>query len=68
MSKPVPSPRWYQPWRQAEARAHDDPADLGTCFGLEVSLSAEPAPRKAATPGRRLGWMQRLAARRRAPA
>lgn len=67
MNKPATPPRWYQPWRQAEGRVQDDPADLGTCFGLELTLSAEPAPTKtAAAPARREGWMQRFTSRRRA--
>lgn len=44
-TKPATSPRWYQRWRRAEGSvAPADPADLGTCFGLEASLAAEPAP------------------------
>jgi hypothetical protein len=67
MNKPVHSPRWYAPWRQVETRAADDPADVGTAFGLELSLAAEAAPsRTAVSPSRRQGWMQRLSARRRA--
>jgi hypothetical protein len=65
MNKPANPPRWYQPWRQAEGRVQD-PADLGTCFGLEVTLAAEPAPTKTtADPARRGGWVQRLTAKRR---
>ncbi len=66
MNKLANPPRWYQPWRQSEARVQD-PADLGTCFGLEMTLAAEPAPTKpAAAPARRVGWMQRLTSKRRA--
>lgn len=66
MIKPDTPRRWFQPWRQAEGRVQD-PADLGTCFGLEVSLTAEPAPTKAsAAPARREGWMQRFTSKRRA--
>jgi len=70
MNKPASPPRWYQPWRQAEARVPPaDPADLGTCFGLELSLSAEPAPTQTtAEATRRGGWMQRFSAKRRAAA
>jgi hypothetical protein len=66
MNKPVRSSRWYAPWRRSEARAQDDPADLGTCYGLELTLAAEPSPAKPAA--RRPSWMQRLAGRRRAAA
>jgi hypothetical protein len=71
MNKPGSPSRWYQPWRSADARKPVDPADLGTCFGLELSLAAEhdskPAPKTAVT-ARRMGWMQRLTSRRRAAA
>lgn len=69
MNKLAKPPRWYQPWRQAEVAAQDDPADFGTCFGLELSLLAEAEQAKAAAaPARRMGWMQRFASKRRAPA
>ena len=71
MSKPATSPRWYRPWRQAEARVQDDPADLGTCFGLEMSLTslaAEPPAKASAPLAPRRGWMQLLTSRRRAQA
>lgn len=64
--QPAGSSPWYAPWRRNDARAQDDPADLGTCFGLELSLAAESV--KPAAPARRSGWMQRLAAKRRAAA
>jgi hypothetical protein len=67
MHKPDPAPRWYQPWRRPEGSAPSDPADLGTCFGLEATLAAEPAPTKtSAAPSRRPGWMQRFTSKRRA--
>jgi hypothetical protein len=62
MDKAIHSRRWFAGWRSAERPAQDDPADLGTAFGLDLSLSElshEPLP---ATP--RPGWMQRLAERR----
>lgn len=66
MNKPDQAPRWYQPWRRAESAAPSDPADLGTCFGLEATLAETAAPSKpAAAPTRRAGWMERLAAKRR---
>ncbi|MBL8342235.1 MAG: hypothetical protein JNL30_12265 [Rubrivivax sp.] len=64
MNKPPTEPRWYQPWRRAEARPADDPADLGTCFGLELSLSTQPSPAKAADASQRVGWVRRLTSRR----
>ena len=62
MNKAVTSRRWFAGWRSAERPAQDDPADLGTAFGLDLSLnelSHEPP-----APARRQGWMQRLADRR----
>jgi len=67
MNKPDQAPRWYQPWRRTEGSVPCDPADLGTCFGLEATLAADPVPAKtSAAPSRRLGWMQRFTSRRRA--
>ena len=62
MTKAVNSRRWFAAWRSAERPAQDDPADLGTAFGLDLSLNEmqhEPAPAE-----RRPGWVRRLAARR----
>jgi hypothetical protein len=53
--------------RAAARPAHDDPADYGTAFGLDLSLNElvhEPVPPAKRPPG----WMQRLAARRAKPA
>ena len=65
MSKAEPSHRWFAGWRTAQRPVHDDPADLGTAFGLDLSLNelihepTLPAPAQ-----RRAGWVQRLANRR----
>jgi hypothetical protein len=74
MSKAAASPsRWFPGWRTAERPMQDDPADLGTAFGLEMSLNeaAAEAAREApsAAPAhpagaRRQGLMQRLTGRR----
>lgn len=60
---------WYAPWRSVErAPAADDPADLGTAFGLDLSMAPaeEPPPaapkRRDTSPGR---WLDRLPLRRR---
>jgi hypothetical protein len=67
MNKPAHGPRWYAPWRQGEARVADDPADVGTAFGLELTLAAQTPPGTSPEPSaRRPGWMQRLTTRRRA--
>jgi hypothetical protein len=68
MNKLASPYRWYTPWRPA-ADPLDDPADLGTAFGLDLSM-APPAGATGlddATPDpHRGGWVQRWVARRRA--
>lgn len=66
MSTKVATPtRWFTGWRCA-VRVAQDPADLGTAFGLDMSLDPDWAASSAATPVARFpGWMQRLTARRR---
>jgi hypothetical protein len=65
MNKAAPPNRWFSGWRAAQRPAQDDPADLGTAFGLDLSLNelhhetAPPSPEAS-----RPGWMQRLASRR----
>jgi hypothetical protein len=64
--KAVQTQRWFRLWRNADRPAPDtDPADLGTAFGLEMSLLEPPAdpPAPAATHGP--AWMHRFTARRR---
>jgi hypothetical protein len=57
--------RWFPGWRTAERPPQDDPADLGTAFGLDMSMCDSPSPPPAVAPaGGRRGWMQRLAVRR----
>jgi hypothetical protein len=64
MNKAAPAHRWFAAWRAAPRPVQDDPADLGTAFGLDMSLNElihePPMPPPAA---RRAGWMQRLAGR-----
>jgi hypothetical protein len=77
MSKAQKTPhtpsRWFAGWRTEAKPMQDDPADLGTAFGLEMSLNEQgvlveqsrlPTATAAAvhTPGRQ-GLMQRLATR-----
>lgn len=60
--------RWFSGWRVAKRARQDDPADLGTAFGLDMSLDPDwiqPPPMVGARPS---GWVQRLTARRRAAA
>ena len=59
--------RWFGLWRTAERATGDDPADLGTAFGLDLSLSElgdEGPPPPPSVQGK-TGWMQRMALRRR---
>lgn len=48
MHKPEPPRRWSVPWRDVTTPAlEDDPADVGTAFGLELSIApwvADEAP------------------------
>ena len=39
MNRSDASRRWFGHWRTAERAPQDDPADLGTAFGLDLSLS-----------------------------
>jgi hypothetical protein len=70
MSKAATPHRWFQAWRVAAPPPQGDPADMGTAFGLDLSLldtAAEadaPAARSVAVSAPRPGWMHRFAARR----
>lgn len=61
------SRRWFGFWRSADPRSRQDPADLGTAFGLDLSLSrlAEDLQARPAPAAREQNWMQRVLARRR---
>jgi hypothetical protein len=67
MSTADPPPRWYAPWRRAEEPAPAaavDPADLGTAYGLDLSMAPLPSdPPDTPTAEPELGW-QRLTTRR----
>ena len=66
VTRASPPQRWFAGWRSAKQPAYgSDPADLGTAFGLDMSLMETPAEPIAAE--RRPGWMRRLTARRRTP-
>lgn len=66
MTKDVTSQGWLKGWRSSEPQHQPDPADLGTAFGLELSMSNAEAEFLAAkrSSGRKPGWVYRLAARR----
>jgi len=59
--------RWFGLWRAAERAPEDDPADLGTAFGLDLSLSelGDELPPPPPPMQGKAGWMQRLTLRRR---
>jgi hypothetical protein len=59
--------RWFGLWRAAERAPEDDPADLGTAFGLDLSLSELGDELSPPPPSMQVkaGWMQRLTLRRR---
>ena len=65
MSKAPTPPRWYSVWRARETPVYDDPADMGTAFGLDLSLNEIPHEPVAAveSPGRQSGWVQRWTGR-----
>jgi hypothetical protein len=64
--KAVHPQRWFSIWRSADRPAPDtDPADLGTAFGLEMSMLDSPVEPAAPAATRRPAWMRRLATRRR---
>lgn len=66
-SKTALPQRWFASWRPTARPAPDtDPADLGTAFGLDLSMS-EPATHPAEPVERRPGWVQRMTDRRRSP-
>ena len=60
--------RWFGLWPAAARRPQDDPADLGTAFGLDLSLDEladDTSPAVASPMDGPDGWMHRLWTRRR---
>jgi hypothetical protein len=66
MSKIPTSRRWFQMLRARPARALD-PADLGTAYGLDLSIEAAADPAPASTRPA-AGWWHRVMPRRRSAA
>jgi hypothetical protein len=66
MNNAAPPQRWFSVWRPSQPSVEHDAADLGTAFGLDMSLgdAASQAQPQAPQPVRKSGWMQRLAAGR----
>ncbi len=68
MSKADTNSRWYAPWRQASLADQDDAADMGTAFGLDLSVASEfpkstEAPTTPAQEPSRGSWIKRLTLR-----
>ena len=64
MHKPAHPHRWFTGWRAAPRALEDDPADLGTAFGLDLSMQSPeeaPPPNESRAPQ---GWVQRMTTRR----
>lgn len=65
MSKAETPQRWFEHWRSSNRPADLDAADLGTAFGLDLSLNELPhEPHHPTAAARPPGWLSRLAARR----
>jgi hypothetical protein len=66
MNKAPTSKPWYQPWGAARRSSDADAADLGTAFGLDMSLdhwqTEQPLGARPSVP-RRAGWLARWATR-----
>jgi hypothetical protein len=66
MKKAAHPSRWYTPWRSQRSGDDDDAADMGTAFGLDMSLPDEDGavatPNPAVKSG--AGLMARWATRR----
>ena len=65
-TKAATSNRWFSGWRLAARAPQYDPADLGTAFGLDMSLDPDwgGAQQPAAPVTRPRGWVRRLTTRR----
>jgi hypothetical protein len=62
MNKTDNSSRWFGAWRDAP-QPEQDPADMGTAFGLEMTLEPQTMPSAAEPQDAPMGWIQRLANR-----
>jgi hypothetical protein len=66
MGKAEITSHWFARWRERAPVEQDDPADMGTAFGLEMTLiPLAPEAHSSATAAAKPGWMQRLAEHRR---
>lgn len=60
MSKPTIPQSWFTGWRSAPETDFDDLADLGTAFGLDMSMQPSRHEPQPARPAPSAGWAQRL--------
>lgn len=60
MSKPTIPQRWFTGRRSAPDTDFDDLADLGTAFGLDMSLRERGPEAPPVRPQPSAGWTQRL--------
>ena len=67
MNKSDTSRRWFGSWRIVARPPQQDPADLGTAFGLDLSMSEEAHEPQPAPPPPlvKSGWMRRMTTRHR---
>ena len=69
MSKAETPQRWFEQWRPRARPTDIDAADVGTAFGLDLSLNElTHAPQRSAATAPQPGWLRRLAARRKSTA
>jgi len=66
MKKAEPPARWYHAWQPRRTEVDDDAADMGTAFGLDMSIPDDIAePLRGGTAARRdTGFMARWNNRR----
>lgn len=67
MNKLANSAPWYAPWKR-RAAAEQDPADLGTAFGLDLSMELPPEPMPVPRGATRATWVPRWVRGRKLPA
>ena len=65
MINPTKSPRMFGFGKISKAPVVQDAADLGTCFGMEVTLDQadQDPPAASESPAARGGWIRRLGGR-----
>ena len=68
MKKADSPARWYHAWQPRRARGDDDAADMGTAFGLDMSIPDDVAESLPGGPATRRdnGFMARWNNRRKA--